>query len=224
VVTIPSGRYSNYVTRAEDTRERILFGAEEVVLRDGVAHLTLEAAANEAGISKGGILYHFGTRAALVAAMVERLSSRFDEDLEREGSGSGQPGAFTRAYLEASFGPSSDATGSRELRLGAAVIAGVAADNELLAPLRERFAAWQHALVADGVAPASASLIRLAADGLWFTELLNLAPLDEELRSSVRDELLAHLEATLRSRKVTASSKARDGLAARRTSGKRNPS
>jgi AcrR family transcriptional regulator len=76
------------VTRAEDTRERILFGAEEVVLRDGVAHLTLEAAANEAGISKGGILYHFGTRAALVAAMVERLSSRFDEDLEREGSGS----------------------------------------------------------------------------------------------------------------------------------------
>ena len=63
------------MTRAQDTRERILFGAEEVVLRDGVAHLTLEAAASEAGISKGGILYHFPTRAALVAAMVERLSA-----------------------------------------------------------------------------------------------------------------------------------------------------
>ena len=73
------------VTRAENTRERILFGAEEVVLRDGVAHLTLEAAASEAGISKGGVLYHFPTRAALVAAMVQRLSSVFDADLERAG-------------------------------------------------------------------------------------------------------------------------------------------
>ena len=164
------------MTRAEDTRERILHGAEEVVLRDGVAHLTLEAAASEAGISKGGVLYHFPTRAALVAAMVQRLSSSFDSDLEREGGSSGRPGAFTSAYVEATFGPPADAAASRERRLGAAVIAGVAADTELLEPLRERFAAWQHALVTDGLPPASASLVRLAADGLWFTELLGLAP------------------------------------------------
>jgi len=185
------------VTRGEDTRARILHGAEEVVLRDGVAHLTLEAAALEAGISKGGILYHFPTRAALVAAMVERLSSRFDEDLAREGAGSGRPGAFTRAYLEASFGPSSDDHVIRERRLGAAVIAGVASDPELLEPLRERFAAWQHALTADSIAPASASLMRLAADGLWFTELFGLAPLDEHLRAAVREELLAQLGSCL---------------------------
>jgi AcrR family transcriptional regulator len=197
------------VTRAEDTRARILHGAEEVVLRDGVAHLTLEAAASEAGISKGGILYHFPTRAALVTAMVERLGSQFDEDLEREDAGSGLPGAFTRAYLEASFGPSDDAPGSRERRLGAAVIAGVAADTELLEPLRERFAAWQRALVADGISPASASLIRLAADGLWFSELLNLAPLDEGLRSSVHEELVAHLGSSLEPRAALASSRAR---------------
>lgn len=167
------------------------------MLRDGVAHLTLEAAALEAGISKGGILYHFPTRAALVAAMVERLSSRFDEDLAREGAGSGRPGAFTRAYLEASFGPSSDDHVIRERRLGAAVIAGVASDPELLEPLRERFAAWQHALTADSIAPASASLMRLAADGLWFTELFGLAPLDEHLRAAVREELLAQLGSCL---------------------------
>ncbi len=182
------------MTRAEDTREKILHGAEEVVLRDGVAHLTLEAAASEAGISKGGILYHFPTRAALVAAMVQRLSSSFDADLEREGGSSGRPGAFTRAYVEATFGPPADAAASRERRLGAAVIAGVAADTELLEPLRERFAAWQHALVTDGLPPASASLVRLAADGLWFTELLGLAPLDSLVRSAVRDELVALLD------------------------------
>ncbi|HLN05094.1 MAG TPA: TetR family transcriptional regulator [Acidimicrobiales bacterium] len=184
------------MTRAADTRERILFGAEEVVLREGVAHLTLEAAAAEAGISKGGVLYHFPSRAALVAAMVQRLSSLFDADLERGGAFSGRPGAFTRAYLEATFGPPGDAAASRERRLGAAVIAGVAADTELLEPLRERFAAWQHALVTDGLPPASASLVRLAADGLWFTELLGLAPLDRDLRALVHEGLLALVDST----------------------------
>ncbi len=183
------------MTRAEDTRDKILHGAEEVVLRDGVARLTLEAAASEAGISKGGVLYHFPTRAALVAAMVERLSSSFEADLEREGGSSGRPGAFTRAYVEATFGPPADVA-SRERRLGAAVIAGVAADTELLEPLRERFAAWQEALVTDGLPPASASLVRLAADGLWFTELLGLAPLDPRVRSAVRDELVSLVEAS----------------------------
>ncbi|MGO9332681.1 MAG: TetR family transcriptional regulator [Acidimicrobiales bacterium] len=210
------------MTRAEDTRERILFGAEEVVLRDGVAHLTLEAAANQAGVSKGGILYHFHTRAALVTAMVQRLSSLFDADLEREGGLSGRPGAFTRAYLQATFGTSSDAAEGRQRRLGAAVIAGVAADPELLEPLRERFVAWQHALVTDGLAPASASLVRLAADGLWFTELLGLAPLEEDLRSSVRDELLAHLDSALAPHAAPTASQARTGRGTRHPRGGKN--
>jgi AcrR family transcriptional regulator len=199
------------VTRAEDTRGRILFGAEEVVLRDGVARLTLETAAHEAGVSKGGVLYHFPSRAALVAAMVERLGESFDADLEREGARSGEPGAFTSAYLAASFGPSSDAAEIRERRLGAALIAGVAADSGLLKPLRERFAAWQAALEADGLNAASASLVRLAADGLWITELLDLAPLAEDLRSSVRDQLVAHLNSSLAKRRPPAGPRALDG-------------
>jgi len=78
--------------------------------------------------------------------------------------------------------------------------------------------------VADGIAPASASLIRLAADGLWFTELLSLAPLDEDLRSSVRDELLAHLGSALAPQTAPAPSKARDEHVAGRPVRKRNPS
>ena len=104
------------------------------------------------------------------------------------------------------------------------MIAGVAADTELLGPLRDRFAAWQHALVADGLPPASESLIRLAADGLWFTELLNLAPLDEDLRSSVRDELLAHLGSSMEPQPAPALAKTRDGSNTGRPAGKKGPS
>ena len=48
------------------TKERIIRAAEDLVIRDGVSKLTIEAAANEAGLSKGGVLYHFPSRDALV--------------------------------------------------------------------------------------------------------------------------------------------------------------
>ena len=74
-----------------DTKGRIIDAAEEVVLRDGVARLTLDAAAAEAGLSKGGVLYHFPTRDALVAGMVEKIIREFDEDIDRRLDGDPVP-------------------------------------------------------------------------------------------------------------------------------------
>src|SRR5664279_3032057 len=113
------------------TKRRILDAAEQVVLRDGVGHLTLEAAAHEAGLSKGGVLYHFPTRDALVAAMVARIIEQFEDDiaayLPAPGSpGHGRPGAFARAYLRATMEPISEG----EERLGAALLAAAAAEPE----------------------------------------------------------------------------------------------
>lgn len=179
---------------AEDTRARILQGAGEVVLRDGVARLTLERAAAEAGVSKGGVLYHFGSRTALVTAMLERLSAAFEADLERLGAYLGGPGDFTRAYLEATFAPAAGDEDSRERRLGAAVIAGVVADPELLGPLRDRFAAWQRAIEDDGLPVELATAVRFAADGVWFADLFALAPLDGRRRGDVHRALRARLD------------------------------
>src|SRR5580704_395934 len=74
------------------TKGRIVDAAEEVVLRDGVARLTLEAAAAEAGLSKGGVLYHFPTRDALVAGMVGKIIEEFDRDIEANMEGGDGPG------------------------------------------------------------------------------------------------------------------------------------
>ncbi|HZB75928.1 MAG TPA: TetR family transcriptional regulator, partial [Solirubrobacteraceae bacterium] len=40
-------------------REALLDAAIRVIRRDGAQKLTLDAVAAEAGVSKGGILYHF---------------------------------------------------------------------------------------------------------------------------------------------------------------------
>ena len=47
------------MTQTETTRKSILEAASRVTAREGALNLTLEAVAKEAGVSKGGLLYHF---------------------------------------------------------------------------------------------------------------------------------------------------------------------
>jgi AcrR family transcriptional regulator len=172
------------------TRDRILDAAENIVIRDGVSRLTLEAAAAEADLSKGGVLYHFRTRDALVSAMVERLVAAFDADLEAESAaddsaGSDAAGRYIRAYVRATIRPPRTVEDVRRERAGAAVLAAMASEPQLLEPLRRSFDRWQRRLVADGVDPVRATVARLAADGMWLVELFDFAPLPEPLRAAV---------------------------------------
>ncbi|MCI4061321.1 TetR/AcrR family transcriptional regulator [Micromonospora sp. R77] len=140
--------------------------------------MTLSAVAAEAGVSKGGLLYHFASKAALAAGLVDRLVGRFDAAMH---SCDERPGAATRTYLAHSVGQ----TPAGDRQAAAAVLAGLLMDPASLAPLRERYTRWQHRLENDGIDPAVATVVRLAADGWWQAELLDLAPPDPALREQV---------------------------------------
>ncbi len=185
------------MARAADTKDRILRAAEDVVIREGVSRLTLEGAAAEAGMSKGGVLYHFPTRAALVAAMVDRFVVSFDADLVAFGAEGGKPGDFVRAYVEASVSPNYHPGDPRQQRLGAALIASVASDPELLKPLRERFDSWQASIESDGLDPATATIIRYAVDGMWLCDVFDLAPVTGAAREAFADRLRSLIEAVV---------------------------
>jgi len=190
------------VRDATATRERIVRAAEEVVVTDGVACLTLEKAAARAGLSKGGVLYHFRSRADLVAAMVERLAVQFDDGIREhhaarraasELAGGDGTGLFARAYVEECLAePVTEAERHQE-RVGSALIAAIASEPALLEPLREAFASWQSQIVEDAADPGAvvrATVARLAADGLWLCELFGIDALTPQLRDDVRTELL----------------------------------
>jgi AcrR family transcriptional regulator len=175
-------------TQSTPTKERVLDAAENLVLDHGATALTLERAATEAGLSKGGILYHFPSRNALISAMVQRLADQLDADLERRVTGTG-PGALTRAYIAECFDPDPDDSRRRADRLGAALLATTSNQDDLLAPLRDQISAWQRALADDGLDPVLAVVIRLASDGLWLSEIFGLLDLDPGLRERVRATL-----------------------------------
>ncbi|HET8846332.1 MAG TPA: TetR/AcrR family transcriptional regulator, partial [Ktedonobacteraceae bacterium] len=85
------------------TRQHILEAAAKVVQSEGVARLTLEAVAKAAGVSKGGVLYHFATKEALVEGMLGALFDHFTHDLDTEiAHNESAPGQWARAYIRAS--------------------------------------------------------------------------------------------------------------------------
>ena len=155
------------------------------MLRDGVARLTLDAAAAEAGLSKGGVLYHFPTRDALVAGMVAKIIEEFDRDIERRLEEDGgarllHPGVH-RGHHGAERRPTRPRgpAGGRVDRGG-----GGPARSAGAAPGR-RPTAGRPAWRTDGLDPTLATVLRLACDGLWMCDLFGLAPPDGDRRSSV---------------------------------------
>jgi AcrR family transcriptional regulator len=166
-------------------REQLLEAAAVVVRRDGTDRLTLDAVAAQAGVSKGGLLYHFESKRALVAALVDQLIARFGNELVSRTEGETGRGTFSRAYVRASLETADDNATS------AALISAVALAPELLDPLREQYRAWSTLLREDGLDRVDALLVRLAVDGLWMADLLGLAPPAPAERKALVERLLA---------------------------------
>src|SRR3712207_29462 len=124
-------------TAATDARTRILDAAEAIVRTRGVSGLTLEAAAREAGVSKGGLLYHFASKETLLAAMLKRLADFVAEDfvlaMERQPPG---PGRAAHAMLAWGLEVSEAEANERCDRAAAVFLAAFHHDPALLDPIR----------------------------------------------------------------------------------------
>lgn len=60
------------------SRETLLDLAEEIVRQNGSGGLTIEALAQAAGVSKGGIQYSFASKELIIKALIERWIATFD--------------------------------------------------------------------------------------------------------------------------------------------------
>lgn len=181
-----SDRPAPQQARAAKTRTKLLDAAATVVRREGVQAMTLARVAEEAGVSKGGLLHHFGSKEELVTALLEQTLADADTGLH-ELTGDG-PGAFARAYLEYVRRPD-----EHQADAATAVFAAAAAGDGELGPAADVFEAWQRRLMNDdGLDPAIGLLARIVGDGLWLIDLFGLARPAEADRAAVID-LVARL-------------------------------
>ena len=187
LVTVPSGRFTESTMPAPSKRARILEAAARIVEIDGAAHLTIDAVAAAAGVSKGGVLYHFPTKLALLEGMLERLLEQIAERAEswRE-SGAGEPNGalIARIQEEHEQQPS-------ERAMARAILAAAAENPDLLAGARAQVE-QAFAEAAAGSRPAEVGwTLLLAVEGLRFLDMLKLLPLSPQDRERVHTHLLS---------------------------------
>ena len=61
----------------KSSKNTILEAAERVIVRQGLASTTVEAVAAEAGMSKGGLFYHFASKKELLLQLMEKYENEF---------------------------------------------------------------------------------------------------------------------------------------------------
>ncbi len=168
-----------------NTREAILDAAEAVVSEDGAGRLTIDAVVVRSGFSKGGVLYHFPNKTALLEAMVGRLLSGVAENIQTAQDEAEKTGAPVMPHLV-------DALCHKpHLDSGVpfALLAASAEQPELLDPAREFNRGIWHKVVDNAPDPVMAAIIMLAIDGLSFHDLLDFGALDPAQRDQIHHRL-----------------------------------
>lgn len=169
----------------DEVQRRLLRAAGSVLRREGIGKLTFDAMATEAGLSKGGVLHYFRSKQHVLEALVNASMEAFEQAVDALAAADSEPiGAWTRAYLLVSAAP-----GSAGQHTGYAV--AWANDPALLALVQHHYDAWNNRLANDGIDPVIATLVRLAADGLWQADGLRLSPPEGESRQALLQQLVA---------------------------------
>ena len=162
----------------------------------GLSAVTIDAVAEQAGITKGGLLYHFPSRTALLSGVYEQLAADWEKEMV---SAAGKPASeATRAERLAAYVRVARSMTRAEL----VFMADGAAHRDLFAPCAEVAARWTTPLPQPGVddryprEELRMLTARMAADGLWSYEALTGEPIPQALRVQLLEHIAASLDTT----------------------------
>ncbi|WP_448852873.1 TetR/AcrR family transcriptional regulator [Corynebacterium sp. 335C] len=140
-------------------RETILDAYAHLVVDGGTKAATLEAVAREAGVSKGGLLYHFPSKAKLAEGLAERLEAMVGDDVADLSS---HPQGPTERLLRTS----DDTDSAFTLCYDAVCRLAMNGDERARTSLRAAHRGWESVLEAEGADPVVARAVVLISDGL----------------------------------------------------------
>lgn len=167
-------------------QEEILNAAEFVVVRDGAAHLTLDAVAEQAGISKASVIYDYKSKQALIQAVIERRVAHDKAFIQELTDGLGDmPSAVMRGLLLASANPPPDDARAVAVNLCSAL----AQDAQLRSGIQKEQATMIAQVMETSTSPRGALLAYLALEGLKILEYLDLHSWPERERSRILREI-----------------------------------
>jgi AcrR family transcriptional regulator len=182
------------------TPNAILEAAIRVAGRDGLLATTLDKVAAEAGITKGGVLYHFASKDELLTRMMEHFAGQVEQGLiTRIADDPVADRRWVRAMIDMVFASGSDIASDpngapRGLppeithKFILAMLAAFAANPALLSVIKPFMERMRNRIQAE---PGGIEQIVtwLAADGLFLWELFGMARQGDPMWNAVVAEL-----------------------------------
>ncbi|HBU83328.1 MULTISPECIES: TetR/AcrR family transcriptional regulator [Paenibacillus] len=171
--------------RSNSKRKDLLAAASFIVDHNGMDKLTLEAVASQAGVSKGGLLHHFPNKDALIKAMIDEYTDAFIQSMkEKVDEDPVSRGKWHRAYLESTI---LDINSSNKVI--SAYKAALFTDPIMLSSFKDNLEKIYEEMRRDGLDEVTAIIIRLAIDGLWYSELFNVGNLDANMKERISERM-----------------------------------
>jgi AcrR family transcriptional regulator len=171
------------------SRQRLLEAADALAREVGPGNLSLDAVAARAGLSKGGLLYNFPTKAKLLEALVEAHMQRAENALqESERAGVELPNGMALAYLD----HFRQERRERPVR-ASGMLAAIMEHPALIAPIRRHQRVLLDRLKVRSKDPQLAFVAFLAIEGLRCQQLLDCQSLEHDEIEQALDRLEAHL-------------------------------
>ncbi len=171
-------------------RGRILEAAREVAEESGAGHLSLDAVAKKAGVSKGGLLYHFHSKNDLMRALVEHHVDLAERDIGAAEEASASPNAVAAALIQ----KHSDEFECRTPPSG--LLVAFAESPALLEPVR----AYQKRIVerirASADDPELSLIAFLVLEGIRAHDIFELNCLTQDERHRILERLMEQLESS----------------------------
>jgi AcrR family transcriptional regulator len=177
--------------RRPSSREKLLAAAAELVGKIGARRLTLAAVAERAGISKGGLLYHFPSKDALLQGMIERLVDdgvSAKDQFRREMRG--KPNLEARVSIAASL----KIRQAQMNDVANGLLAALAENPKLLDPVRRVIAEHWQAMKAGSDDVDAALVAWLAIEGLGSLEMHGISPASREDRTRIAHAVVRLLD------------------------------
>ncbi|KOS68748.1 hypothetical protein AEA09_09495 [Lysinibacillus contaminans] len=168
-------------TKASQKRDLIIQTAIQYIQDNDLNSLTLDGVAGKAGISKGGLLYHFKTKDALQAAIAETIMDEIMQSYEKFAHQEYGAGRLTRGFILVS---------QKDLAQGARLNIAIQIMQNEHSSISEEYERLLDDLMHDGLEESTVHLIRLTIDGLYYSKLLNIAPVSREVEEKVFEQLL----------------------------------
>jgi AcrR family transcriptional regulator len=172
-----------------NSREKILAAAADVAREAGPGNLSLDAVASRAGVSKGGLLYNFPTKAKLMQGLVEEYLREFAQSLEEARSVSPCAENLLSTYIRLA------ARECRDMESSASwIFSALAEDPDFLTPIKLFRRQLFERLKTETPNLRALLVAYLAIEGLRSMNLFGFDPLADDERQLLVDSLLKMAE------------------------------